>query len=222
MHSDKNSPYKIQALLLGAGESKRFNGLKQLALIDEKPMLAHTLSMLIESSFPSICVVLGANATLIKETLAQSHIDSVARRTQDTHIDYLMAENYQKGMGASIAAGVKSVDNDITHVFIALGDQVEIRAEQCKLMVKESRKHWDKIVAAFYQGKPSAPAIFPRKYFSELALLNSDKGARDMLRRNMASIISFELPEGARDIDTRTDLQLYTSTTRAANNDTHH
>jgi molybdenum cofactor cytidylyltransferase len=132
-----------------------------------------------------------------------------------SNINSTIAANWQKGMGASIAAGVKNVGQEITHVFIGLNDQVEIRAKQCNLMIAESQKYPDKIVAAFYNGKVSAPAIFPRAHFDDLAQLNDDKGARDILRSNMAGIVSFDLPEGAKDIDTKTDLLSYISTQRS-------
>jgi len=208
----KNELYRIEALLLAAGESKRFNGIKQLATIDEKSMLAHTLNMLVQSKFDAITVVLGANANTIKVALNQINADLANTSEVHSNINSTIAENWQKGMGASIAAGVKNLAQEITHVFIGLNDQVEIRAKQCNLMISESQKYPDKIIAAFYNGKVGAPAIFPRAHFADLALLNDDKGARDILRSNMANIIRLDLPEGAKDIDTKTDLLSYIST----------
>ncbi len=208
----KNKLYHIEALLLAAGESKRFEGNKQLAIINKKPMLAHTLTMLVQSKFDVITVVLGANANTIKVALDQVNMNLANTNEVHSNIHSIIAENWQKGMGASIAAGVKNLAHEITHVFIGLNDQVEIRAEQCNLMIAESQKYPDKIVAAFYNGKVGAPAIFPRAHFAGLALLNDDKGARDILRSNMANIIRLDLPEGAKDIDTKTDLLSYIST----------
>ena len=207
-----NKRYRIEALLLAAGQSKRFEGNKQLAIINKKPMLAHTLSMLAQSKFDAITVVLGANASAIKAALDIVNVDLANTNKVHTNINSTIAANWQKGMGASIAAGVKNLAQEITHVFIGLNDQVEIRAKQCNLMIAGSQKYPDKIVAAFYNGKVGAPAIFPRAHFADLALLNDDKGARDILRSNMANIIRLDLPEGAKDIDTKTDLLSYIST----------
>lgn len=207
-----NKRYRIEALLLAAGESKRFEGNKQLAIINKKSMLAHTLSMLSQSEFDNITVILGANADAIKVVLEQIDVDLANTNEVHSNINSTVAANWQKGMGASIAAGVKNLAHEMTHVFIGLNDQVEIRAKQCNLMIAESQKYPDKIVAAFYNGKVGAPAIFPRAHFADLALLNDDKGARDILRSNMANIIRLDLPEGAIDIDTRTDLLSYIST----------
>jgi molybdenum cofactor cytidylyltransferase len=75
--------------------------------------------------------------------------------------------------------------------------------------VSKSRQHPDKIVAAFYNSKLGAPAIFPKHYFTALASLSDDKGARDILRANHQQILSIDMPEAAIDIDTKTDLASY-------------
>lgn len=207
-----NKLYRIEALLLAAGESKRFEGNKQLAIINKKTMLAHTLSMLSQSAFDNITVVLGANADVIKVALEQINVDLANTNEVHSNINFAVATNWHKGMGASIAAGVTNLAQEMTHVFIGLNDQVEIRAKQCNLMIAESQKYPDKIVAAFYNGKVGAPAIFPQAHFADLTLLNNDLGARDILRSNLANIIRVELPEGAKDIDTKTDLMSFIST----------
>ncbi|MFT5542179.1 MAG: molybdenum cofactor cytidylyltransferase [Glaciecola sp.] len=112
-------------------------------------------------------------------------------------------------MGKSIAEGVNDLCPETTHLFIGLADQVEITAKQYIGLINESKQHPDKIIAALYSGKLGAPAIFPRHYFSALALLTSDKGARDILRANKQQIVSIYMPEAAKDIDTKNNLLNY-------------
>jgi molybdenum cofactor cytidylyltransferase len=206
--------YCIEAILLAAGESRRFNDTKQLAFVDKKPMLVGTVEMLKNAKFNSITVVLGANASNVKNVLQQVSLESALGSNRFPSVNPIIAHKWQQGLGASIAAGKENFAQDITHVFIGLTDQVEIRSEQCNLMVIASRKNPNKIVAAFYNGKLGAPAIFPKAYFAELALLENDKGARNILRANAAHIISIDMPEAARDIDTKKDLLSYQSNTQ--------
>ncbi|MFT6328311.1 MAG: molybdenum cofactor cytidylyltransferase [Bermanella sp.] len=206
--------YCIEAILLAAGESRRFNDTKQLAFVDKKPMLVGTVEMLKNAKFNSITVVLGANASNVKNVLQQVSLESALGSNRFPSVNAIIAHKWQQGMGASIAAGIENLAQDITHVFIGLTDQVEIRSEQCNLMMIASRKNPNKIVAAFYNGKLGAPAIFPKAYFAELALLENDKGARNILRANAAHIISIDMPEAARDIDTKKDLLSYQSNTQ--------
>jgi molybdenum cofactor cytidylyltransferase len=180
-------------------------------------MLIGTIEMLKHANFKAITVVLGANSSTIEKALKPVYLQTKSASKNLPNITSIIASKWQQGMGASIAAGVKNVGSEITHVFIGLTDQVEIRAQQCDLMLVESRKNPDRIVAAFYNNKVGAPAIFPRAYFAELSKLENDKGARDILRANAASVISVDMPEAARDIDTKKDLLLYTSTVQAHN-----
>jgi molybdenum cofactor cytidylyltransferase len=191
-----HTPYSIQALLLAAGASKRFNDTKQLALIAQTPMLVHVLNVLQLATFDNIKVILGANALAVRQVLPD-----------ETQI--LIAKHWQYGMGMSIAAGVNELCSKTTHVFIGLADQVDITTAQYNVMISVSKQHPDNIVAALYNGKLAAPAIFPRHYFSALALLKNDKGARDILRSNQQQVIRIDMPEAAIDIDTKNDLLRY-------------
>ena len=116
-------------------------------------------------------------------------------------------------MGASIAAGVQCIFHDVTHICIGLADQVEISSNQYNVMISASKKNPLKIIAASYNQRLGAPAIFPQAYFAELAVLDNDEGARSILRANKNAIIAIELPEAAKDIDTQLDLQTYISNT---------
>ena len=50
--------------------------------------------------------------------------------------------------------------------------------------------------------------IFPARFFDELAGLQGDVGAREVLRRNASDVLALEFSEGAVDIDRPEDLQL--------------
>lgn len=170
-------------------------------------MVVASAEMLSQTTINGLSIVLGANAQAIEKTLNQATI----KKRLDIQTSYVFAENWQQGMGASIAAGVTSLNEKYTHVFIGLADQVAICAEQCNLMLTKSRTHPNNIVAAIYNGKLGAPAIFPRKYFAQLAALSNDKGARDILREHAATVLGVDLPEAAKDIDTQSDLLSYVS-----------
>jgi molybdenum cofactor cytidylyltransferase len=191
--------------MLAAGESKRFKDIKQLAMLNRQPMLLSSVEMLASTHINSMTIVLGANAALIQSMLSDAELADELNSKLST----IVAENWQQGMGASISAGVKKLDENVTHVFIGLADQVAIRQKQCNLMITKSQENPDKIVAAMYQGKLGAPAIFPRTYFAKLAKLENDRGARDILRSNSEQVLSIELPSAAKDIDTQADLKSY-------------
>ncbi len=116
--NNQEQHYQIEAILLAAGRSKRFNDTKQLAIVNDKPMLIGTIEMLKDAEFKSITVVLGANSDAIKKVLQPFYLlPSLASRTLP-NVTSIIASQWQQGMGASIAAGVSHLGSSITHVFI--------------------------------------------------------------------------------------------------------
>ncbi len=198
MSVNESAPFHVHALLLAAGESKRFGTSKQLAHINDQPLILRTLSQLRMANFSSITVALGANAEQVAAVLPNS-------------TDIVIVEHWERGMGYSIAKGVENLPDNTTHLFIGLVDQVEIYAKQCNLLIAQSEENRKKVIASKYQERRGAPAIFPRAFFTELSQLNTDKGARDLLQNN-EMVVELELPEAAIDIDTRAELNTYLST----------
>ena len=49
------------------------------------------------------------------------------------------------------------------------------------------------------------PALFHKKYFRELAKLNGDVGAKNIIRQNINDVATVSFPEGKIDIDTQED-----------------
>ena len=189
---------KIELILLAAGQSKRFGGIKQLTDIHGQPMVCHCLSQYRQSEkwiegIVEGSVVLGANAPLIIGELPQGILKHVVN-------------TWQSGMGHTLAQSIRFLASDSTHVLIGLADQVLITQHMIKRMLAESSIYPQNIIAAKYAGRVGAPVIFPRQYFSQLRQLTGDKGARAMLQQHLQQVICIEMPEAALDIDTQDDL----------------
>ncbi|MFT2091179.1 nucleotidyltransferase family protein [Paraglaciecola sp. 2405UD69-4] len=189
---------KIELLLLAAGQSKRFSGIKQLADIYGHAMVCHSLLSYQQQGqwldgIDNTVVVLGANAHAIKKTLA----DKVT-----THI----VKSWAQGMGSSLSESMEVLSPETTHLMVGLADQVAIKPESIKAFVAQSFQYPHKIIAAQYQGKVGAPAIFPKSYFPLLRQLQGDRGAKSILLNNLEQIIKVAMPSASIDIDTQADL----------------
>ena len=205
----EQQPYFIHALILAAGQGKRFESTKQLALINGKPMVTHTTLIMKQAAFNNISVVLGAKSEEVEQALKDISLHSNISEA----LSFVVANNWQQGMGASIATGINTICSQASHVFVGLADQVAISAHQYELMIGASKQNPTQIIAASYNQCLGVPAIFPRAYFAKLAELDTDEGARSLLRTNKSDIIAIELPEAAKDIDTQLDLRTYISNT---------
>ena len=190
---------KLHLVLLAAGQSKRFKAIKQLASVHGKPLINHTLDNYQQDGkllrgINKLSLVLGANAQKIRPVLPS-----------DLAIFY--AADWQQGMGSSIAFAVSQLGSDVSHVCIALADQLALTRQDMQLLLDKSTEQPEKIIAAYYQDSVGAPAIFPRRYFPELESLVGDKGAKVILQRHPESLVPLALPHARIDIDTADDLQ---------------
>ncbi|WP_289028676.1 nucleotidyltransferase family protein [uncultured Paraglaciecola sp.] len=189
---------KTELLLLAAGKSRRFNGIKQLADINGQVMVCHCLSAyqqdgkwLEDIAFGT--VILGANAKAVAKVLPIT-------------VNAYIAQSWEQGMGHSLAESIGVLSRSTTHVLVGLADQIAIRSLAIKALLEASKQHPQKIIAAEYQDKAGVPAIFPKAFFSQLSKLQGDKGARDILQNNNGNVIKVTMSEAVIDIDTQDDL----------------
>jgi molybdenum cofactor cytidylyltransferase len=189
---------KTELIMLAAGQSKRFGGLKQLAQIKGQPMICHCLSQYRQgdnwlSGIANGHVILGSDAELISNILP-------------TKVERYIADSWPLGMGHSLGQSIQLIASDTTHVLIVLADQVALTQQHILRILNESNCFPLHIVAAKYANRVGVPAMFPREYFSQLSQLRGDKGARTLLQQHLQRVISIDIPEAALDIDTLADL----------------
>lgn len=192
---------KTELILLAAGQSKRFGGIKQLADIYGQPMVCHCLAQYRQGEgwLDGIAhghVVLGSNAELICEVLPNN-------------VHKLVVSSWYQGMGHTLSQSMQIIASDTTHVLIGLADQIAISQQMISRLLEQAKSNPKLIVAAKYVGRLGAPSIFPRHYFSRLGQLNGDKGARMLLKKHPQHTISVAMPEAVLDIDTPEDFKGY-------------
>ncbi|OSQ35954.1 nucleotidyltransferase family protein [Thalassospira mesophila] len=183
----------IACLLLAAGQARRFGDVKQIQTVDGTALIRIVYDRLAGIFGTDLYVVLGANATQVAPALPPLPAN---------HIIY--NQDWASGMGASIAAGIKSLQHlNYDAIMIALADQIAITTDDYAGLID---KLDDKtIICARYNDRCGAPAIFPAQHFEYLAKLNNDAGARDLLKQE-TGVIAVPVPSAAIDIDTMDDL----------------
>ena len=199
-------PYNLKVIVLAAGKSTRFNGIKLIAKL--KPQL-HT-SSLIEHVLQQVSTSLA---------MLKINKNNLQVATGDYHeqisdiIDNELVVNHcpdaQLGLGHTIAQSVRKIvkSNDGTsHIMITLADQVALTCDDYCKLIEQSKVTPDKLVCAKAQLEIMPPAVFPSRYFSKLMELTGDKGAKALLYKNKTQLQQVSLPNAAIDIDTREDL----------------
>ena len=193
---------KVALMLMAAGSSSRLGQPKQLvetSFSDKAPqsLLHQQIALLANISLPiqtqAYCVV-GFQAQVMKKHIANSPLSS--------KVILVDSNRWQEGLSNSIAAGVMSLDKDISAVVILLVDQWQLSSTDIIDLIQQWQKSPDCIYIANQDKSIGPPVIFPRHYFNELTSLTGDDGAKSVIRNNIANVKKIHMPHAFIDLDT--------------------
>jgi molybdenum cofactor cytidylyltransferase len=184
------------AIILAAGASRRLGSPKQLALWHDKPLLEHAIDQALTLLSPGhTFVMLGANAETIEASIDLSRTVPIFN------------PDWQEGIASSIRSGIAALPSSTKAVLILLCDQPLINNAALQTLLTAAQNSPTRIIASHYHQSAGVPAVFPAQYFSELLNLQGDRGAKAVLLKFTAELITIPLPQAEFDIDTRGDLE---------------
>ncbi|KPV41678.1 hypothetical protein AN478_00935 [Thiohalorhabdus denitrificans] len=184
----------IQGVLLAAGLGRRFGGQKLLArLPDGRPVARAAVEAL----------AAGADDVL---AVARPGEERVAELLAGAGARVLLAPESGRGMGASLAAGVRAIP-EADAWLIALGDMPWVRGETAAA-VAERLRAGASLVRPVHRGRAGHPVGFARDHGAALAALDGDRGARGVLEAHAGWVqrIAVTDPGILRDVDNPEDL----------------
>ncbi|MEI7884511.1 MAG: nucleotidyltransferase family protein [Clostridia bacterium] len=193
---------KLCAVLLAAGEGKRFGELKQLAIYQGESFILLALRKLLTVETEQIIIVLGFEQQKITQLLQESGLLT-------NKVKIVVNEHYQQGMGTSIATAMNNIIEDIEAVMFLLVDLPLMQVETISLILKEFRQIEQKILVPTYQGKRGHPTVWGKDYFSVLSKCKGDTGARELLQTYAKDVWFFSCDDQGiiLDIDTLEQLK---------------
>jgi molybdenum cofactor cytidylyltransferase len=181
---------RIAAVILAAGESRRFGSPKQLLVHEGQPLVRRAAIAALDAGLQPVIVVLGANAAPIAPALAGLNVTIVVN------------DEWRTGQASSLRAGIEAaLGARIDGALVMLADQPLVDAASLsKIIAKFDDAH--RIVAAQYGGVIGAPALLGIEHLGRLADLSGDTGAGKWLRAHGERVTSVPMPEAALDVDT--------------------
>jgi molybdenum cofactor cytidylyltransferase len=185
----------VVGILLAAGAARRFGSDKLMHPLKEGTPLAAVSGRHLAQALPgSVVVVRSARSAL-------------ADRLEAAGLVVVECPEAEGGMGHTLAAGVRATPRAGGWV-VALADMPYIRPESIQRVAREIAGG-AAIAMAAYEGARGHPVGFAARYYPELIALRGDQGARDLVKRDAASLSICETadPGVLRDIDTPADLQ---------------
>lgn len=175
---------------------------KQLLPVAGRPLVVNAAEAALASAAWPVVVVVGAQAEQIKAALAR--------------LPVLIAENpaWEEGMASSVRTGLamlESFSRRIEGMVVALCDQPGFGPETVAALVERQRTASTGIVAAHYEGRLGAPALFTTRYFSALHALRGEEGARHVIAAaaQAGDVAEVHLPALAVDLDTPEDYRRF-------------
>ena len=185
---------ELHAILLAAGGSSRLGRSKQLLELHGEPLVRRAARELTGIT-PRVTVVTGARVEQVSEALAGLAID-------ERH-----NPRWREGVGGSIALATRDFEPGTRATLILLCDQYRVTAKDLEHLVSAWRDAPDNITAARWEDNFGPPVIFPDRFFTALARLRGDMGARQLLVEQRARVQFVDMPNASHDVDDAGDLE---------------
>lgn len=201
--TEDNAKRPVYAIILAAGESRRFAPRNKLFLpCGSVTVLEAAVGNVLRSRLDGAVVVLGHQA------------DRSAALLEKFSCRTIVNPDYHTGMGSSVVAGMgywfqKGALALEAGFLFALGDQPFIPPVVIDQVIKSYRETTKGIVVPTFQGRRGHPSIFHRRYADEIRQTAGRWGAREVLRRHPDEILSVPVETEAvvLDIDTPRDYE---------------
>lgn len=191
---------KTAALILAAGESRRFGEPKQLADWGGRPLLEYVAGRAAEwPRVDEVYAVLGAEAERIMERVDLSGV---------TVVENL---DWREGIASSLRAGLDALlgDREAGAALVVLADQPMVPASAVERLFEARRRSGRPVILPRYRFLRGHPVLLDRWLWPRLiAGLEGDQGARNLFLAHPEWVEEVTVGEDApRDIDTREDLR---------------
>ncbi|MBT0608110.1 nucleotidyltransferase family protein [Aequorivita echinoideorum] len=184
---------KIGIIILAAGASKRMKRKKQMLPFKETTLLGNALEIAKMTSASRIICVLGA------------HFNEILNNHNFENIEVLENKNWEQGLGSSLAVGTEFLQkkhHEIDGILIMLADQPFVNSAYLNKLINTFSNMEEGILATNYSDHAGVPAIFPRKFYTDLNKLKGDEGAKSILQKYTDSVKISKYQTDTTDIDT--------------------
>ena len=199
-----SGPKNIGAVILAAGSSSRLGRPKQLVEYKGKTLLQHTIDCVTDIGFNPSVLVLGANR------------DKILEQTEAQSITVSRNSKWAEGIASSIRYGLGEslkLNPSLQHILYLLSDQPYVNTDLLKKIVNSHLNGSHVITACTYKNNIGIPALFDRKYFTDLTALKGDIGAKNIMIEHRDRVHTIPFDAGAFDVDTEEDVSKLQKTT---------
>ena len=189
---------RINLILLAAGNSKRFNGNKLLAIYKEKPIYMYIVEKVLDLKVDKIICV--------------TQYEEIKEGLLNTDINVVINDNSSLGISSSIKLGINFDKSSDGYMFMVC-DQPFISIETLNSVIDNFINGDKGIVCVGYGDNKGNPVIFSKRYIDELLLLEGDSGGKKILKGylNDLKVVNVDNEIELVDIDTQEEFSKLTT-----------
>ena len=196
-----NKEIPTAGIILAAGESTRFGRPKQLLRLKDKCLIEWVLDAAINSKLSRVVLVVGC--------AHQKVLQALPEKLQHSKLSIEINPEYKKGQSHSLRVGLSKVKDDFPAVMFLLGDQPMLNSATINILLERFWADDKDVCVPIYRGKRKTPAIFGRRFYTQLMGIRGDMGARQLIDENPDRVLTVEMdnPLCFLDIDTPQDYE---------------
>ena len=187
---------KVGAVILAAGASTRFGGIKQIVPLGDKALLQHVIDTAESSTFEKVVVVLGAFFDEIGEKIKVAPTTLVIQNRE-----------WAAGQSISVRLGVEAIDNTCDALVFLQGDQPFVTNALIEKEMELASSSGAEIVAPVFEGQRGTPVLFTKSCFNELKALKGDGGGRTLFGSHHVATFDWAIDIEGMDVDTVDDYE---------------
>jgi molybdenum cofactor cytidylyltransferase len=189
---------RVAVVVLAAGRSTRMGGPnKMLADANGQPLVVHAVKAALASQAVEVVVVLGHMADQVKAAIVQA--------VPTSRLRFVINPDFAEGLSTSVRTGIAALGKDVDAAIVQLGDMPGVNSALLdRLMAAFSPVEGRSICVPTVGGKRGNPVLWDRRFFSEIAKVEGDTGAKHLIGEHADLVCEVEMTGEAAitDIDT--------------------
>jgi molybdenum cofactor cytidylyltransferase len=182
----------VAAIVLAAGESRRFGSPKQVAVLDGRTLLEHVLLTAAAAGLRPIVAV-------VPVWLPQPAVSA------DLDLVWIRNPHPERGLSESLRRGLEALPADAEAAVILLGDQPRVGMDVIAAVLDARGR--TPLIAAQADGRLAPPVLIERERFGLAGQVSGDIGLREILKSHAEAVTAVEIGMHTPDVDTPDDLE---------------
>ena len=187
----------IKAILLAAGQSKRFKSENKLIRkFKNKALINHSLQALLKSKVEKIIIVLGYQNKEVRKVIKKNKKNI-----------FVLNKKFRLGMSSSINTGLKKISKKDKGFIIVQSDMPFIKTSDINKIYNSISKRRYLVHALKFKNKIGNPIGFDSSVLTKFKRMKGDVGAKFMVKRlnNNTNFIKVLSKKVFKDLDLRKD-----------------